>query len=121
MRRIVLSLSMLLAAVVPAAAQAPDKVTFATNWVAQAEHGGQDDDRLGDEARRSLGGDGGLGLIGVHRPQVHPGGDEEDHGGGVELLDAPSGQGARVRLWFPRFHDKGADAAPASQPLQQRA
>jgi two-component system nitrogen regulation sensor histidine kinase NtrY len=25
----------------------------------------------------------------------------EDHGGGIELLDAPSGQGARVRLWFP--------------------
>lgn len=27
----------------------------------------------------------------------------EDHGGGIELLDAPGGaRGARVRLWFPR-------------------
>ncbi len=25
----------------------------------------------------------------------------EDHGGGIELLDAPSGRGARVRLFFP--------------------
>jgi len=25
----------------------------------------------------------------------------EDHGGGIELLDAPSGHGARVRLYFP--------------------
>jgi two-component system nitrogen regulation sensor histidine kinase NtrY len=25
----------------------------------------------------------------------------EDHGGGIELLDAPQGQGARVHLWFP--------------------
>ncbi len=26
----------------------------------------------------------------------------EDHGGGIELLDAPSGQGAWVRLWFTK-------------------
>jgi two-component system nitrogen regulation sensor histidine kinase NtrY len=25
----------------------------------------------------------------------------EDHGGGIELLDAPSGHGARVKLYFP--------------------
>jgi two-component system nitrogen regulation sensor histidine kinase NtrY len=25
----------------------------------------------------------------------------EDHGGGIELLDAPSGNGARVKLFFP--------------------
>ncbi len=25
----------------------------------------------------------------------------EDHGGGIELLDAPEGPGARVHLWFP--------------------
>ncbi len=25
----------------------------------------------------------------------------EDHGGGIELLDNPTGRGARVRLWFP--------------------
>ena len=29
----------------------------------------------------------------------------EDHGGGLELLDAPGGQGARVRLHFPRGLD----------------
>ncbi len=29
----------------------------------------------------------------------------EDHGGGIELLDAPSGHGARVRLYFP-FSDE---------------
>jgi two-component system nitrogen regulation sensor histidine kinase NtrY len=31
----------------------------------------------------------------------------EDHGGGIELLDAPSGQGARVRLFFPRHGREG--------------
>jgi two-component system, NtrC family, nitrogen regulation sensor histidine kinase NtrY len=29
----------------------------------------------------------------------------EDHGGGIELLDAPSGRGARVKLYFP-FSDE---------------
>ena len=32
----------------------------------------------------------------------------EDHGGGLQLLDAPGGQGARVHLHFPlreAFHD----------------
>lgn len=35
----------------------------------------------------------------------------EDHGGGIELLDAPSGQGAWVRLWFT----KQASAQAAAQ------
>ncbi len=30
----------------------------------------------------------------------------EDHGGGIELLDAPSEQGARVRLYFPIQHNE---------------
>jgi two-component system nitrogen regulation sensor histidine kinase NtrY len=29
----------------------------------------------------------------------------EDHGGGIELLDAPGGRGAWVRLWFPDRDD----------------
>ncbi|MDJ1156826.1 PAS domain-containing sensor histidine kinase [Chelatococcus sp. SYSU_G07232] len=41
----------------------------------------------------------------------------EDHGGGIELLDAPGvaagGRGARVRLWFPRTGG-GATAASAA-------
>ena len=47
----------------------------------------------------------------------------EDHGGGVELLDAPSGQGARVRLWFPRStgENAGNAAAASSQPVHQGA
>jgi two-component system nitrogen regulation sensor histidine kinase NtrY len=39
----------------------------------------------------------------------------EDHGGGIELLDAPSGHGAHVRLWFTlRPADHSSDA-PASE------
>jgi two-component system nitrogen regulation sensor histidine kinase NtrY len=30
-----------------------------------------------------------------------------DHGGGLELRDAPSGRGAWVRLYFPLVHDQG--------------
>ena len=30
-----------------------------------------------------------------------------DHGGGLELRDAPSGRGAWVRLYFPLEHDHG--------------
>ena len=30
-----------------------------------------------------------------------------DHGGGLELRDAPSGRGAWVRLYFPLGHDWG--------------
>ena len=35
----------------------------------------------------------------------------EDHGGGLELLDAPNGQGARVRLHFPN-REASQDARP---------
>jgi two-component system nitrogen regulation sensor histidine kinase NtrY len=36
----------------------------------------------------------------------------EDHGGGLELLDAPSGHGARVRLFFPnRDASRGAQSS----------
>jgi len=41
----------------------------------------------------------------------------EDHGGGIELLDAPQGQGAWVRLYFPREGaavEKPATPAPAA-------
>ena len=30
-----------------------------------------------------------------------------DHGGGLELRDAPGGRGAWVRLYFPLGHDQG--------------
>ena len=40
----------------------------------------------------------------------------EDHGGGIELLDAPSGQGARVRLWFP-VENLGTSQAMAQSSL----
>ncbi len=36
----------------------------------------------------------------------------EDHGGGIELLDAPEGGGAWVRLFFPRL-GRAAERAPA--------
>ena len=35
----------------------------------------------------------------------------EDHGGGIELLDAPQGQGARVHLWFPVQRPTGDNQA----------
>ena len=35
----------------------------------------------------------------------------EDHGGGIELLDAPGGQGARVAMYFP-LHAQPARAEP---------
>ena len=40
----------------------------------------------------------------------------EDHGGGLDLLDAPGGQGARVRLHFPIGIERGADG-PSSAPV----
>ena len=40
----------------------------------------------------------------------------EDHGGGIDLLDAPDGQGACVRLAFPR----GLDAEPPSETFAPR-
>ena len=36
----------------------------------------------------------------------------EDHGGGLDLLDAPDGQGARVHLHFPN-REASNDAVPA--------
>jgi two-component system nitrogen regulation sensor histidine kinase NtrY len=38
----------------------------------------------------------------------------EDHGGGIELLDAEWGRGARVRLFFPIQREGGAAAALSS-------
>ncbi len=40
----------------------------------------------------------------------------EDHGGGLELLDAPGGQGARVHLHFPN-REASQDAVPAEPAL----
>ena len=48
----------------------------------------------------------------------------EDHGGGIELLDAPGGQGARVRLWFPlrNIEDSPhAEGASGAQLFKQKA
>jgi two-component system nitrogen regulation sensor histidine kinase NtrY len=46
----------------------------------------------------------------------------EDHGGGIELLDAPSGQGALVRLHFPVTMEKAAEEGQATEGLvAQRA
>ena len=46
----------------------------------------------------------------------------EDHGGGIELLDAPDGQGACVRLFFPRGLDGSAsDFSPPSAAPHQGA
>ncbi len=39
----------------------------------------------------------------------------EDHGGGLELLDAPDGLGARVRLFFPN-REAPPGASPADEP-----
>ncbi|HEY8565289.1 MAG TPA: PAS domain-containing sensor histidine kinase [Beijerinckiaceae bacterium] len=38
----------------------------------------------------------------------------EDHGGGIELLDNPTGRGGRVRMWISRTNEAAtvADAAP---------
>ncbi|NDA48606.1 MAG: PAS domain-containing sensor histidine kinase, partial [Alphaproteobacteria bacterium] len=45
----------------------------------------------------------------------------EDHGGGIELLDAPEGRGARVHLFFPRQAQESKvvaeDHRPARDPL----
>ncbi len=48
----------------------------------------------------------------------------EDHGGGIELFDAPEGQGAWVRLWFPLRNNEIAppvEGTSGVQPLQQKA
>jgi two-component system nitrogen regulation sensor histidine kinase NtrY len=45
----------------------------------------------------------------------------EDHGGGIELLDAEWGRGARVRIFFP-IQREGADAvAAAHSPSNEKA
>jgi len=50
----------------------------------------------------------------------------EDHGGAIELLDAPAvaegGHGARVRMWFPKSarHDGGTVVAGAPPSLNER-
>ena len=48
----------------------------------------------------------------------------EDHGGGIELSDAPEGQGAWVRLWFPIHNNEIApleEGPSGAQPFQQKA
>jgi two-component system nitrogen regulation sensor histidine kinase NtrY len=48
----------------------------------------------------------------------------EDHGGGIELLDAPDGQGARVRWWFPLRNKEdtpNAEGASGAQLFKQKA
>ena len=48
----------------------------------------------------------------------------EDHGGGIELLDAPEGQGARVRLWFPLHNvdmTPNAEGPFGGQQIKQKA
>jgi two-component system nitrogen regulation sensor histidine kinase NtrY len=45
----------------------------------------------------------------------------EDHGGGLDLLDAPGGQGARVRLRFPVGMDHLPDDHSSSQVLADAA
>ncbi len=48
----------------------------------------------------------------------------EDHGGGIELLDAPGGQGARVRLWFPLRNTEFAphvEGTSGAHQFQQKA
>lgn len=44
----------------------------------------------------------------------------EDHGGGIELLDNPTGRGARVRLWFPMTVVVAPPiTTPDNQPAEQ--
>jgi two-component system nitrogen regulation sensor histidine kinase NtrY len=45
----------------------------------------------------------------------------EDHGGGIELLDAPTGHGARVRLYFPLREDSHSSDAPDQLAVSQTA
>jgi two-component system nitrogen regulation sensor histidine kinase NtrY len=42
----------------------------------------------------------------------------EDHGGGIELLDAEWGQGARVKLYFP-IQKEVADVSSAISPSEK--
>jgi len=45
----------------------------------------------------------------------------EDHGGGIELLDSPSGKGARVKLFFPFGEKKHSTDISNEQPLTKTA
>jgi two-component system nitrogen regulation sensor histidine kinase NtrY len=45
----------------------------------------------------------------------------EDHGGGIELLDAPQGQGARVHLWFPLQRDQSSDEQDSTSTIEKKA
>jgi two-component system nitrogen regulation sensor histidine kinase NtrY len=45
----------------------------------------------------------------------------EDHGGGIELLDAPEGQGARVHLWFPLQHHPLSEDQASTASNETRA
>jgi len=44
----------------------------------------------------------------------------EDHGGGIELLDAPQGQGARVHLWFP-LQRQNTEEQASTASIEKRA
>ena len=39
----------------------------------------------------------------------------EEHGGGMELLDNPSGRGGQVLMWIPKTHTAAA-AEPVDEP-----
>ncbi len=45
----------------------------------------------------------------------------EDHGGGIELHDAPNGQGAWVRLYFPKDNKTAADASKSDAAVSTGA
>jgi two-component system nitrogen regulation sensor histidine kinase NtrY len=46
----------------------------------------------------------------------------EEHGGGMELGDNPTGRGGQVRMWIPRVgspESSKADTARAGEPTQR--
>jgi hypothetical protein len=52
--------------------------------------------------------------------RVSPRTSATDHGGGLDLLDAPSGRGAIVRFYFPArgaARSVGSDSADALSPM----
>jgi two-component system nitrogen regulation sensor histidine kinase NtrY len=44
----------------------------------------------------------------------------EEHGGGIELLDAEPGPGAQVRMWFPATGDQAGDDLTRTQQHEER-
>jgi two-component system nitrogen regulation sensor histidine kinase NtrY len=44
----------------------------------------------------------------------------EEHGGGMELLDNPTGRGGRVRMWIPRTGMIAADETSGATDSQRR-